>query len=1115
MSDNLDPLDQLIQQEQQQKADAAQIVGEHQATTEQDDYQAQIDQRRAQQPITTYAQFEAMRRASEPGWAQAIGDFEDSAITHLGNIGLDVWAGIARMGGSVSGLFPGADAEAQRAAGERLAALPENIHNALTGDNLQVPNSTPDRMVANVAQFTAGFAPARGLALAAGAPAWLAGVGAAGAAGYADFDPNDPRLSNLIQAHPALSNPVTEFLATQPGDTEAEGRLKNGVEQAAFGGMADTLVDAFGSVLKAMRATKAINEATAAIEATPSTPVTVPERAPAAATTGEPTATPQASSEIPADTPQAQPVRAEGEPVAGAETGSTPAEERTAAQAENVAESTAAAPEAVEVPHPATPGLTIDIPPEKAGDVLKAINEGRYNDAVGLMDDTHRTIPWDSMSDGPALKNVFAAVEDGVGRLIKGAAGVAQVPQQAIVQLARDIGGNVESLNRLYSGVTGEGGLAARITAGYNMLIASGRQLKDLAANVRDLDPASEAGAQAMLDFQKQLNLHGAIVGQVRQSSAEIGRALWAHRQLKASSDVSLSNIMDYAGNTNGTKNLKDIAKAITDAPDLESLTNAADAVNKRGFWNVVNEIGINGMLSGPKTLERNFAGLLLKSAYSMTERYVAGAIGDATRLVNSASDGASLREAVAHTAGVVEGIRSATKMAIATLKDETFASPFNPPAQRAIVSDADNLFGKSVNALGTLVRMPGRLMALMDHYSMNVGFMGDMSAQAYKQAATEADAQGLTAAARDAFMDQRIVALKANPTTEMNQHAMDAGSFMAFLETPQTPLGQPVMNFFNSLPVLKFFVAPFIHRPGNLIRQGALDYSPLGFANPNTWRAVAAGGSDGSMALARPLMGTGIALSGFGLAMDGRLTGARLGNKNTESLDGIPTYSIKLGNTWYKYNGLDPIGEQLSLIANMHEFAQRHWDPNNHEVTSALGDAAQALMESLSTGMFDHTFMKSADELFKAMGESDPDKKDAAFAKLIGENVSKFIPFSGLLGSVAQSIDPTQRSTMAGNSMGASTIASVQAKLPVLSESLPPRRDLLGRPMPVNSAWNAFAGTAESDDPMNQELSKIAVQVRPPVRTIAGYQLTPHEYDEVLTNATLSPILCVESFVV
>ena len=55
------------------------------------------------------------------------------------------------------------------------------------------------------------------------------------------FDGQEERLSNLIQQFPELQNPVTEYLAASPDDSEALGRAKNAIEGLILGGVIGTV----------------------------------------------------------------------------------------------------------------------------------------------------------------------------------------------------------------------------------------------------------------------------------------------------------------------------------------------------------------------------------------------------------------------------------------------------------------------------------------------------------------------------------------------------------------------------------------------------------------------------------------------------------------------------------------------------------------------------------------------------------------------------------------------------------------------------------------------------------------------------------------------------------
>ena len=104
------------------------------------------------------------------------------------------------------------------------------------------PRTVTGAGVRAISQFLTGFVPALRGVKALG----VTGVAAPAAAGaIADatvFDPQEERLSNLIQDVPALQNPITEYLAAGPEDTDAEGRFKNAVEGLVLGGVADGLI---------------------------------------------------------------------------------------------------------------------------------------------------------------------------------------------------------------------------------------------------------------------------------------------------------------------------------------------------------------------------------------------------------------------------------------------------------------------------------------------------------------------------------------------------------------------------------------------------------------------------------------------------------------------------------------------------------------------------------------------------------------------------------------------------------------------------------------------------------------------------------------------------------
>jgi len=104
------------------------------------------------------------------------------------------------------------------------------------------PRTKTGGFVRGVSQFLTGFLPAiKGLkAVGVSGKLTQAFIAGGGADAFV-FDPHEARLSNLIQEFDELKNPVTKFLAAEPGDTAAEGRFKNAIEGMGLGLAAEGL----------------------------------------------------------------------------------------------------------------------------------------------------------------------------------------------------------------------------------------------------------------------------------------------------------------------------------------------------------------------------------------------------------------------------------------------------------------------------------------------------------------------------------------------------------------------------------------------------------------------------------------------------------------------------------------------------------------------------------------------------------------------------------------------------------------------------------------------------------------------------------------------------------
>lgn len=1203
-----DPLSQLQATEEKDRQKLTTIVATAKVQKEQDKYQQQIDANKPQHPTTLKEWDDSL----QSGVSKQVGDIQSGVVSGVVHAYTELTNSVDELISSI----PHVDAALTALTGESHASMVTDSRAA--ADRVSPKTHTvAGGLAQSTAQFVTSFVATSLLApeLKGGALV-KAGYGAVkgAAAQAAGFNPDDPRLSNLIQSHPSLANPVNAYLATKPGDSEAEGRFKNALEGMGLGLAGEAVIGGFMSVVRGMRASGAVAENIKTADAVKPTDVEHP--APATVETSVTPADPHpvthtfdpATGEHVFETPNGKLIadevgshikvrridvaaeqqgNGEGKALMDAlhakaseknlpihsDVSVSPEQARVyASMGKRGAEVTqnpgatvnpetgnlvsdhpnkpvfSVAPKAPQVEPPvkpweppaatgedtatpkpqgevkpgeavfdpkATARAFVEVPKERLEAVREAISNGKYSEVSGLLDDTHRTIPWDSMSDGANLKGLFNAVEGEIGDLMKGAREAGPVSQETTAQLAKDIGGNVEEVENLFGDIAGKGGtpaLSARITAAYNIMMASARHLKDLVETAEKLNPKSVEGVAANLAVEAHIQIHAAVVAEVRGSSAEIGRALQAHRALKASSTVALNNMSDLMGSKLGPAAMAKLRKVLT-GDNLRDINITTGAIVKRSLSGVLKEIVQNGLLFNVKTQIKNVVGNITGAFMGNVDRYLAGGVGKVRGVFMPTSEQATFRSAAAYTAGQIEGLKSSFPLFMKVLKEEPLVSAAGRRLTRQIErstegrTGADLTLSQVINKAGTAVRYSGRLMGAIDNLNMGMGYTADLHWRSVVMATQEADAKGLEGAARAKYIDIRGESIRSKPMADVREKAMDAGLYQSYQEAPRTRFGETVSKLVNCHPFVKIVIAPYFHRPANFLRQAMMDRTPLGFLSEDFRTRMFAGNADSDVMVARQLVGIGGMITGYELYKNGHIIGGRLGSHNTEALDDRPPYSVNIGGTWRRYDSLEPIGTWLGMAADLGEAMDRHYDPNDPDESTNWGILARATGQVVAKVGLEKSFMASVDQFMQAITEKNPARADELWQKLAEDNTRKLLPFSGALAMGANITDHTARAT-GGDGIGP-LVDAFRAHIVGMSTSQPPRRDLLGRPVtnPDDYWWNPFAGKPMTDDPDMQELAGIGAQIHTPTRTIEGITLDAHQYDELITRSTEAKI--------
>lgn len=164
--------------------------------------------------------------------------------------------------------IPGGAVDAFVEAGETIKSIGDYIRDQVPfieeidpGTQFQIPipetedpQSGTASLVRGATQFITAFVPFfRATKFLGASRAGVRGATAGVATDLTAFDPDDPLFADMIEAlDPRLKNPITDFLGSDPDDTDAEKRLKRAVEGLGLGMLGEGVVRG----VRALRASK-------------------------------------------------------------------------------------------------------------------------------------------------------------------------------------------------------------------------------------------------------------------------------------------------------------------------------------------------------------------------------------------------------------------------------------------------------------------------------------------------------------------------------------------------------------------------------------------------------------------------------------------------------------------------------------------------------------------------------------------------------------------------------------------------------------------------------------------------------------------------------------------
>lgn len=642
---------------------------------------------------------------------------------------------------------------------------------------------------------------------------------------------------------------------------------------------------------------------------------------------------------------------------------------------------------------------------------------------------------------------------------------------------AEDMGMKVEDV--LASGSVDSGAIAKTLIAGKMLTQSLGRQVSDLARIVERMPERKEELAAAYQRFAHSLEATRSL-----QSEAARATAAGRIRTFDSFSEAELKAIQAAGGD------VSTLVKLVKEPPLWIKLFGAHNQ-----YW-------INSLLSGPTTHVRNIMSNTLQAIALPAERFIGGlATGDAESMRNAAGlvmglrgslmDAMRLSVKASGLPDVAKGIKNGEVLSSLKTTGTSILDPGNAKLSagggRALPISTDTFkslqgtrMGTALDYFGQATNIPSRFLTAEDEFFKQLNYRASVHADAY----TEGYARGLRKDALSDYIADRVLKSMDEDGAGLNESAMKYAQQATFTLKPEPgSLTFRLEAAANNHPYLRV-ILPFIRTPTNILKAAAYRTPGLNLMSKNYRDAFTGKLGERAKADAYGKMMTGGAMiaSAVSLTYEGAITGKGPADPREKQIlmaTGWQPYSFKVNGQYIPYNGFDPAAMFYGVVA---DYAEARGHMNEEDNASVAG----ALLMSLANNMTSKSYLIGLSQSMDALVQ--PGKSGENFIK---SRAASYVP-SGLkqvAGLVPGLQDPYMRETR-------SIMDAIQNKIPGLSQTLPPRRNIFGEAVTSRTAFgpdsiSPFYYSEQKDDPASNELARFAHSFVPPSETYKGINLT------------------------
>lgn len=652
-----------------------------------------------------------------------------------------------------------------------------------------------------------------------------------------------------------------------------------------------------------------------------------------------------------------------------------------------------------------------------------------------------------------------------------------------------------------------------------NHVITDGVQKLDTYAKIARKD----YNAENVKNFRVAFEQFATVIRMLNGSKSELARGM---RQLKEKTFTTQETLNQLDRLTN-IEDTTELLRWFSEAKDFKEKVSIASRASMPTFFDKVYEIWINSILSGITTHVANITGNTFNLLSVPVETGLSASIDVLRSQLTGQPRQRFFREAIqeakvlsSETFGLWSGLFNGSRAGLRAyrntipirfisetgeLLDESRMSgvrlginafktenPIDPTTKlevtmhQSIGNYTVRLGGKEYTIGGKQVRIPGRMLMAADEFFKAIAYRTSIAKEAYRIATFE-KLKGEEKA-------RRVNELLEDPTEGMINRAHNEARVRTF-----TNPGGSIMRIANQLRSYSpdafkntafqgfkplAYIVPFIRTPTN-IAKFTLARTPLNL--PNVLLKAKKGelkGGELADEYAKIAMGSAIGGAVAMLALQGLITGAPPKDEAERELwyrNGNIPYSIKVGDTRYGFNRLEPVGSIMGMTADLFGAITD---------TDSFSEGVSLITLSFTRNIISKTFVRGISSVLDAM--SDPERFGES---LISNYAGTLIP--GAAVTVTRFLDPHIRRYNG-------IFDVIKARTPLISQTVIERTDLWGESLVKGGG--AFARAAlpipistGRPDPVNVEMARlhesVGFKMGLPSKFKNGRKLTPEEH--------------------